>query len=675
MSGQPKSHYFTSFVTRPDFFIPLTALAVRFIYLLHIQSSPFFDSPELDSAMHDRWAREIVAGEFGEGEPFFRAPLYYYFLALIYKIFGHSYFIPRLMQIFFGAFGSWLTYRLGVRIFDKNAGIIAGLIVALCGPLIYFDAELRIPALLIPLILLTLIQLDRQREHPTNWGFLISGALLGLAALARPNILIFVPFVWIWILWIVRGRLRWLILFTLGILLLVLPVTLRNYLQSDDFVLIASQAGVNFYIGNNPQSDGYTAIVPGTPGDWEGGYHETIRIAEAAAGRELKSSEVSRYWFGRTVKEISDDPGRWVSLICRKFRLLFSGHEIGNNDDIYFQRRYSWLLSLLMWEKIIAFPFGILLPLGLLGFILKSDRRRNALPLLFFISYSVSIIAFFVCTRFRLPLIPLLAVWAGFAVTRIFHLLKKRDYRPLMLSVLLFIILLLAANQNPLAGEGICGFEGAFFLAGKYYDRGDYAKSVEAYEETLTLDSQSADAHNGLAMALIKSGRREEARRHLETAVTLSPSLVKAQNNLGQFYLQSGNTEQAYDRFKAVLQIDSTDVFANRGIADIAYQQGTWQEAEDYYQRAYVAGAKDRQLISRWANSVLQQSNYIEALRINAILLEQEPDNARAHHNHAKICIACDSLQLAKRELEIVMRLDPGNVEARAELEELERIK
>ena len=55
------------------------------------------------------------------------------------------------------------------------------------------------------------------------------------------------------------------------LLVVVLPITIRNCAVGGDAVLIASQGGVNFYIGNNPDSDGRTAIVPGTPGDWWGG--------------------------------------------------------------------------------------------------------------------------------------------------------------------------------------------------------------------------------------------------------------------------------------------------------------------------------------------------------------------------------------------------------------------
>ena len=93
---------------------------------------------------------------------------------------------------------------------------------------------------------------------------------LGLSAIARPNVLLFGPAIVVWLAIVHRREaLRALIYVacvTTGCLLVILPITIRNYVVGKDVALIATQGGVNFYIGNNPQADGRTAIVPGTPG-------------------------------------------------------------------------------------------------------------------------------------------------------------------------------------------------------------------------------------------------------------------------------------------------------------------------------------------------------------------------------------------------------------------------
>jgi tetratricopeptide (TPR) repeat protein len=428
---------------------------------------------------------------------------------------------------------------------------------------------------------------------------------------------------------------------------------------------------VNFYIGNNPHSDGYTAIVPGTPGDWEGGYKATIRIAEEAAGRELKPSEVSGYWFRRAWSEMSADPSAWATLTLRKINLLLSGHEIGNNDDIYFQRRFSWLLGALMWERIIAFPFGIILPLGFLGLALQFSWRKNSLLIFFFLSYMISIVAFFVCTRYRLPLIPILAIWSGVAIVEIYGMAKNKAIKSYIIPLLGSVLLFIAVNRNPLRGEGIPDFEGVYYLGNKYLTLKEYPQAERAFREAVTLDPSSALARNGLGMSLLYQGRGGEAKKEFEKAVRTDPGFIPAYNNLARLLQQEGNLQAALEQFKTVLNLDSADVFARRGFADVALKRGDYVLAEEHYQIAYALGAQDRQLISRWAQALMQQRKYADALEVNARLLALEPDNARAHHNQARIYIACDSLEQAARELEVVLRLDPRNLEAKKQLEEI----
>ena len=63
---------------------------------------------------------------------------------------------------------------------------------------------------------------------------------------------------------------------------------MRNYAEGDDLVLISSQGGVNFFIGNSAKADGKSAVAPGTrPGLWAG-YRDSIAWAKAAEGREEK---------------------------------------------------------------------------------------------------------------------------------------------------------------------------------------------------------------------------------------------------------------------------------------------------------------------------------------------------------------------------------------------------
>jgi len=658
-----------------DYLILFFSLTLRLVHLWMIRDNPFFDAPILDADIFDQKAWKLAQGESFADGAYFQPPLYTYFLAALYSIFNHSYMIPRLIQALLGALTAWIVFRLAGRIYNRKIAITAGIIIALYGPLIHYNGQLLITTLFIFLVSLFLLLFDRLIEKPAVLNFFIAGAVFGLAAITRPNILIFLPLAAVWIFFKFSNRIKKVVFFLLGAAIIILPVTVRNYVVEKDFVLISSQGGVNFYMGNNPIASGRSAWVPGTAKDWWGeGYRQSITIAERAAGRELKSSEISGYYWRRAVEEMSVRPAVWLDLMQRKIRFLLAGYEISDNEDIYYQRKYSCLSALLLWNKVIAFPYGIVFPLAIFGLIFTFSWKRQSHLLLFQISFALGLLLFFITARFRLPLIPIFSIWAAAGLMQIFLLIKYRTIARYTAAFIGLILLVIVVNRNPVAGEVKPRLDGSLNLGSRYLEDDQFTEALEAYREAESIDSMSSRAKNGAAVALLNLGQIAEAKSKFERAILLEPSLKQAHNNLARILQQEGNLNEAQRHFTLVLRIDSTDIFAHRGYADIASEQLDWIAAEEHYEDAYYLGAVDRQIFSRWANAVLQQGKYAEALVINAKLLGLEPDNARAHHNQARIYIYCDSLQQAEEELYEVLRLAPNTAEARQQLNDVQKI-
>ncbi|MFC1683771.1 ArnT family glycosyltransferase, partial [Candidatus Zixiibacteriota bacterium] len=234
----------------------LFALGLRLAYLTQLQGSPMFDAPIMDAKYHDEWAQSIqndwLQSEhpFNQG-PFFRAPLYGYFLAVLYSLFGHSYLVPRIVQFLIGALSVVLVYLLTKKIFGTIVGKTAALLACLYGTLIYFEGELLIPALILCLNLLMMLAVFYVHRKPGWWRWLGCGALLGLSVIARPNVLIFLGVLVPWMLVVLRrnkvslGRsLTYVLGLLLGVALIISPVTIRNWVVSKDFVPITSQIRV-----------------------------------------------------------------------------------------------------------------------------------------------------------------------------------------------------------------------------------------------------------------------------------------------------------------------------------------------------------------------------------------------------------------------------------------------
>ena len=123
--------------------IPLVAFIVRLIYLWgQYQHNPIFNIPIMDALVHHQWALQIASGEGMGTQPYFRAPFYYYFLAFIYKLFGPSIGLARLIQCLIGSISCYIIGLIGYRLKGFWTGILAGMIAAFYWPFIYFDAEL-----------------------------------------------------------------------------------------------------------------------------------------------------------------------------------------------------------------------------------------------------------------------------------------------------------------------------------------------------------------------------------------------------------------------------------------------------------------------------------------------------------------------------------------------------
>src|SRR4029453_6598933 len=118
----------------------LVAFAVRLLNLWQIRHSPYFTVLMGDARGYDEWAQRIANGDWLGDDVFYQAPLYPYFLAFLYRVAGRSLIVVRLCQAAIGSLACVLLGLAGWRLFSKRTGLIAGLILALDPPAIFFRA-------------------------------------------------------------------------------------------------------------------------------------------------------------------------------------------------------------------------------------------------------------------------------------------------------------------------------------------------------------------------------------------------------------------------------------------------------------------------------------------------------------------------------------------------------
>ena len=562
----------------------VVALIVRLVYVFQIRQTPFFETLGLDAKFYDAWARRI-ASHTTEREAFFMSPLYPYFLSAIYRILGRDLLLVRVIQAGIGSATAALTYLIGHRVFGGKVGLIGGLVTALYGALVFYDGSILITPLLVFLNTLCLYLLIRADDRGSHWLYALSGVSLGLAGIGKASALAFAPVavLWIWFAWRHNraGRARAVALFVLGVILVVVPVTVRNFVVSNDLVIVTSNGGLNFYIGNSEISTGGYVKPSGLDivGDPDGG-----RIAEDATGRELKPSQISAFWYGRSRDYIRQHPGEWAKLLVRKLSFAMSSYELPQLENYYFQKRYSALLGLPLPA------FALIAPLGLVGMALAWRRRQARLLALFFASSMVTIIAFFVVARYRLPVVPVLAIGSGFAVLEMIRLIRDRAWKTVAWAAVALLLLLIVVNVNFYKVDRVRGFAQSHFRLGIIYgERGDTARAIEECRLAIQLDPEYPKSYLNLGSMLVEAGEREEAIEAFRASVRLDPGYVQGRVNLAMALESVGDFAGAVAELDTILASEADNALALKEKGVALYRWGRFDESRDVLKAALDA--------------------------------------------------------------------------------------
>jgi tetratricopeptide (TPR) repeat protein len=663
----------------------------RFLYVLHLRKSPLSDHPMLDELYHVEWAQALAGGDWIGGEVFFRAPLYPYTLGLFYKIFGGSLFAARTAQVFYGALLPVALYFLGRRVFGKKIAIVSAAVAAVYPFFIYFTNELLIVTLIVLLDTVLLLAVLRADETP-SWGrWLVAGLVAGASAIARPSVLIFIPFLLVWI-WLGAAKdfrrttdpchrvriartntafgtavLRFGIVL-LGMALLIAPVTARNYIIGKDFVPIASQGGVNFFIGNNEESDGASAVVPELGESWRN--EDAARIAEFGRGCALKPSEISDYWYERGRRFITTQPGRAAKLFLKKFVYFWDSFELANNKDVYHFGKMSWVFRITSWLH-----FGLVGPLGLLGMWMFGRRRRvPTLLSIFVISYMVGVVLFFVNARFRLPVIPMLILFAVAAAFWIVERVKRRDVKALVWPLVALVTLGLFVNYDFYETHRGEHPQTYFTIGLAKASQGKYEEAIEEYERAIELSPGFARAYNNMGLALERLGREEEAIEAYETALKKDPELASAANNIGIHHWAKGDHETAARWFALAVEIDPYMAMAHYNLGGMLVQSAQWDLAEAHFKSAVIA---DRQFEEAWnALGLLfeETDRPAEAIAAYTRAVMAAPTFSEARNNLGIVLAKTGQYDEALRELEMARQCAPDDPKIQANIRQVREL-
>ncbi len=650
------------------------AWLLRFLYVLDLRASPLVEAPMLDEFYHVQWATALAGGDWIGTEAFFRAPLYPYLLGVVFALFKGSVFAARIVQVTYGALTPVVLFFLSRRVLPRSGAIAAALVACAYPFLIYFDNELLIVSLIVLLDLLLLLAILRADEAPT-WGrWLGAGVLMGLSAIARPNVLVFVPFVFAWVWWRERSPRRRVAsggrvsrvccstpartaaarfaCFAIGVVIVVSPVTIRNFLLDRDFVPIASQGGINFYVGNNEHADGISAVVPELGIGWQ--TEEAIRFAEQAEGRRLKPSEFSAYWYGRGREFILGRPGAAARLFLKKLVLFWDRFELANNKDVYYFARMSSVYRVLKWLS-----FGAIAPLALMGMWISRRKQVAILLIAFVFSYMGGVLAFFVNARYRLPIVPCLILFAVAGIWWLGERCVRRELRGLAAGAVAVGILAIAVNVD-FYGTHIGDRAQTHNTLGLAHARvGRYGDAVGEYRRAIEISPGYSDAYNNMGRSLEELDRIEEAGEAYHAAVERDPESAVARNNVGAFLMRTGDIEGAEQWLREAIELDPRRHEAQANLAGILATRGDLEGAELHYRRAVRANPDFTEAWNALGEVLEVTGRAPDAIAAYSRAVALDPLYVQARNNLGVLLALTGQYEEAAIEFELALRCVP----------------
>ena len=647
------------------------AVLVRLIFLAENFKAPFYNYRGIDAEQYHMMAVGFLEGTWPGKQTFLWPPLYPLFLGLLYKTIGQNVTILKVVQATLGSVSCVLVYFIARTIFSGwFVAIAAAIICCLCGTLVYFDGQLlsaNLDVLLELLIIWFLLFASRHRQ--IGW-WVLTGLFIGLSAINRGAIILFLPIIlfWVYMLWRYQwgleskfeGPVFWktAIALLLPAGLIIFPVVLHNVrydrvvldekpepvglkqFASTGFLPIASNLGINFYLGNHLELREVNNI--NHPEHFI--YFHRINDEPAEKGIESAFGQ-SRYLVRQTLTHIFERPGDFVKLMGLKLFQLFNGVEIPRNANLYAFRRYSIILSVLLWKKIIAFPSGLIIPLGLVGIFLSRDLwRKHFLLLGCIIIQGIFILAFFATARYRLPVIPLLAVYTAFALRAFVRYAKQRAKRRAAVPIVLLVVLVLFCNS----------------FAGR-------VETEHGYSE-----------HGNLGNALLEEGKIEEAILHYNKALELAPNYPEANTRLANALSKKGEINQAVVHYKKALQ-HKTDCHkvrynplvkqhrtacykVHRYLADDLAKQGKSDEAIEHYVQSLELNPDQPEVYYNLANVLMREGKLDEAVARYNDALNLRPDYLEARSNLARALAEQGRLEEAIEHWQEMVRINPDEL-------------
>ena len=630
--------------------ILLTAGLFWAMLLWQAEDSVFSRAPLLDEIYYLDRAAEVTAGQYLHTEPFFMSPLYPLLVAAtgagsdlseIGTLPRGNLLGIRLLQVacWFGVV--ILLRRMAGRTFAAawppglKRELVAwfpALLFALYRPAAVFSLSVLLE---LPLLLLVTLAVElmtpsgggraRVRLQGVAFGAIL-GSIIGLAALLRGTALLILPIavLAVWFEAAESGqRRRGLIALALSVLIVLAPAAIHNSLQAGRPAGPTLNGGLNLFIGNGPQANGlYMNLLPG---DWRRDPAGTAHQVRKTGSQEVTVPEADALWYQDTVEAARRDPLRVLRLYQKKIWLHFQGWEIDQLVPLA-----GWTEEAPLLRALIV-PWRVIVVLGLAGLGLLLARGgsfdwysgraiRIWIGVLLVLVLGQSL--FFVTSRYRLVLAPVLCLLAGAGLT-VWLDRAASSLRPRMFvgaAGILALVLSQPWGLGPVrelwTAQALANQAHRWALLGEAEaSMAANSRAEELYIQALAGPATQAEWWLALSLVQIGLGDDSGAEATLDEGADQHPDNLEIQRTLLGLLLEQARSDEALTRAETLLAGHPEDVDTLHNYTILLARAGRKAEALESASQLISSHPEDpRGYVDR--GILLARSGRIEEARI-----------------------------------------------------------
>ena len=591
------------------------AFLVQFSVLLSISGTNYFLPDSDDMKFYNDWALRIAGGQWSDGKAFYGMPGFAYALAAIYSITGYDHeFSPFLIgQLNAGchALTATFIFLIGRRAFGSTPlSLIAAATWLLLTPAQVFTAILMPTSWVICAYwgaALFMLRASQSEHPPAKKTWLCVGLATGLIACTVATIFMLLPLMLVCIA-VTSGRLEKLALSLLsavagafavsssfsaafdftgsrlaialaaiavvaalawkrrslfpiaaraalllvGVYAATSPVWLHNRLVAKDTVFLSAHDGLNLYIGNHAEANGYTKIPSTMSSSQAGMLRDSELIPQKENGRSMQRSEISAYWKTKAHAYMGEHTADWLRLLCVKFANFWNVYQY---DDLS-------IIKLLRDEGAVppGLRFGFIAALGLAGLPFCWVRWKSSRWIIAAVCLHVlSLIPVFITERYRLAAAPGLILLGVGGLAILWQRILQAEKRGVILSL-----------------AALCG--AAWFCT---LSRADAGWALDFYKAGIRATESAYREKDTAAL--------DRAQKNLETAYAYADQNADLVFAIGNLWLEKRDLARAEACYKQAFALSIAAnparghdaALANLGV--LAAHRGAWAEAERYF--------------------------------------------------------------------------------------------